>query len=41
MVLTLTIDEDDYPEIFKLYKRDRDKKIKDIFNTGYNILSLV
>jgi len=37
MVLTLTIDEDDYPAIFKLYKRDRDKKIKDIFNTGYNI----
>ena len=37
MVLTLTIDEDEYPEIFKLYKRDRDKKIKDIFNTGYNV----
>ena len=37
MVLTLTIEEDDYPEIFKLYKKDRDKKIKDIFNTGYNI----
>jgi hypothetical protein len=37
MVLTITIEEDDYPEIFKLYKKDRDKKIKDIFNTGYNI----
>ena len=37
MVLTLTIDEEDYPEIFRLYKKDRDKKIRDIFNTGYNI----
>lgn len=37
MSLTLTIDEDDYPEIFKLYKKDREKKLKDIFNTGYNI----
>lgn len=37
MVLTLTIDEEDYPQIFKLYKRDREKKIRDIFNTGYNI----
>ena len=37
MTLTLVIDEDEYPEIFKLYKKDREKKIKDIFNTGYNI----
>ena len=37
MVLTLTISEEDYPQIFKLYKRDRDKKIEEIFKTGYNI----
>ena len=37
MPLTLTIEEDDYPEIFKIYKRDRIKKIKEIFDTGYNI----
>ncbi len=37
MVLTLTIDEDEYPEIFKLYKKDRTKKMKQIFETGYNI----
>ena len=37
MVLTLDINEDEYPEIFKLYKRDRNNKIKQIFNTGYNI----
>lgn len=37
MTFTLVIEEDEYPEIFKLYKKDREKKIKDIFNTGYNI----
>ena len=37
MVITLTISEEDYPQIFKLYKKDRDKKIEDIFKTGYNI----
>ena len=37
MVLTLTISEEDYPQIFKLYKKDRDKKIEEVFKTGYNI----
>ena len=37
MELALTISENDYPQIFKLYKKDRDKKIEEIFKTGYNI----
>ena len=37
MSITLNINEEDYPEIYKLYKKDRTDKIKDIFNTGYNI----
>ena len=37
MVLTLTISEEDYPQVFKLYKKDREKKIEEIFKTGYNI----
>ena len=37
MTLTLDINEDEYPEIFRLYKKDRTVKIKEIFNTGYKI----
>ena len=37
MVLTLSISENDYPLIFKLYKREQEKKVEEIFKTGYNI----
>lgn len=37
MSLSLSISEDDYPEIFRLYKKDRTKKLEEIFITGYNI----
>ena len=37
MSLTLTINEEDYPQIFKLYKKDRIKKLESIFKTGYDI----
>ena len=37
MILTLSISEEDYPQIFKLYKKDREKKLEDVFRTGYNI----
>lgn len=37
MSLTLTINQEDYPEIFNLYKKDRIKKVESIFKTGYNI----
>lgn len=37
MVLTLSINEDEYPLIFKLYKREQEKKVEEIFKTGYNI----
>ena len=35
--MNLIINNDEYPEIFKLVKKEREKKIKDIFKTGYNI----
>ena len=37
MELNLNIDSENYPEIFKLYKKDREKKIKEIFDIGYKI----
>ena len=37
MSLTLTISQEDYPQIFKLYKKDRIKKLESIFRTGYDI----
>ncbi len=37
MSLTFTIKQEDYPQIFKLYKRDRTKKLETIFRTGYDI----
>jgi len=37
MSLTLTISQEDYPQIFKLYKKDRVKKLEAIFRTGYDI----
>jgi len=37
MELTNIIHEKDYPEIFKLLKKEREKKIEEIFKTGYNI----
>ena len=37
MEVTLNINEKDFPEVFKLKQRERDKKLKDIFRTGYDI----
>lgn len=37
MSLSLTISEVEYPELFKFYKKDRIKKLHEIFKTGYNI----
>ena len=37
MTLNLVISEDEYPHIFKIYKKDRDKKLEEVFKTGYNI----
>jgi len=37
MEVTLNINDKDYPEVFKLKQRERDKKLKDIFRTGYDI----
>ena len=37
MSLTVTINEVDYPELFKFYKKDRIKKLHEIFKTGYDI----
>lgn len=34
---TLRLDSEKYPEIFKLYKKDRKEKIMEIFDTGYKI----
>lgn len=37
MEVTLNINDKDFPEVFKLKQRERDKKLKDIFKTGYEI----
>ena len=37
MDVTLNINEKEYPEVFKLKQRERDKKLKDVFRTGYEI----
>ena len=37
MELILTVNEDDYPDLFKIYKKDRNKKMAEIFKTGYDI----
>ncbi len=37
MSLSLLINEEEYPQIFQIYKKDREKKIQEIFKTGYNI----
>jgi hypothetical protein len=37
MSINLNITQEEFPEIFKLYKKDRLPKIKEIFKTGYNI----
>ena len=37
MNLTLTLSEEEYPLLFQIYKKDREKKSFEIFKTGYNI----
>ena len=38
MELTVTISENDYPELFKYYKKGRDEKIEQVLKAGYDII---
>ena len=37
MEVSLNINNKEFPEVFKLRQRERDKKLRDIFKTGYDI----
>ena len=38
MELTVTISENDYPELFKYYKKGRDEKVEQVLKAGYDII---
>ena len=37
MQCTFTISSNEYPEFFKMYKKNRDKKLEEVFKSGYKI----